>query len=116
MRLGNLPVNLNLLPSAETDVTRQYRYYLVDQDAPEIAIRFREEVERGIRQIMRTPKLGTPVRSAVPGLRRWPVAGFDKFSIYYFEKRGELRVLHVLHGSRNIGRILRQVSRSDYRD
>ena len=116
MRLGKLPVKLNLLPPAEADVTRQYRYYLVDQDAPEIAARFREEVQRGIQQIMRTPKLGSPVRSAVPGLRRWPVAGFDKFSIYYFERRGELRVLHVLHGSRNIGRILRQASPSDYRD
>jgi plasmid stabilization system protein ParE len=37
-------VKAELFPRAEADIIHQFRYYLVDQDAPVIAVRFHEAV------------------------------------------------------------------------
>jgi plasmid stabilization system protein ParE len=105
-------VRVKVLPNAEADLTRQYRYYLVDRDAPEVATRFREEVVQSFQQIKRNPDLGSPVPAAGPGVRRWPIAGFDKFGVYYVAVGGELHVLRVLHGSRDPRRISAEIRRS----
>jgi plasmid stabilization system protein ParE len=47
-------------PSARDDIIRQFRYYLVDQDKPEVANRFVEAVENTIQKILRTPNAGAP--------------------------------------------------------
>jgi hypothetical protein len=37
--------------TASDDIVRQFRYYLLSADAPEIAIRFREAVRRTIQTL-----------------------------------------------------------------
>jgi len=38
-------VKIEIYPRAQADIIRQFRYYLVDQDAPAVAFRFREAVD-----------------------------------------------------------------------
>lgn len=40
------------------------------------------------------------------GLRSWPVSAFEKIRIYYLVEDGILRIVRVLHGNRDIARIL----------
>jgi plasmid stabilization system protein ParE len=41
------------------------------------------------------------------GLRTWPVRGFDDYLIFYRVANGEIVVLAVLHGKRNLPKALR---------
>jgi len=43
-------VRIEILPRAGDDIVRQFRYYLVEQDAPAAAFRFREAVIESIHQ------------------------------------------------------------------
>ncbi len=44
-------MKVELFPKAEADIIRQFRYYLVEQDAPSTAVRFREAVIGSIKQL-----------------------------------------------------------------
>jgi toxin ParE1/3/4 len=100
-------VNVELFPQAQADIIRQFRYYLVEQGAPLTAVRFREAVSTSIKQLKPHPRIGSIIRGSIPGLRSWPVKGFDVIRIYYLEAPGSLRVIRVLHGSRNIRQMLK---------
>ncbi len=96
-------------PAARDDIIRQFRYYLVGQDRPEVANRFVEAVERTIDKILRTPNGGAPKHfsnESLDGLRSWPVEEFEDVRIYYLAQEDEVRVIRVLHGKRDITRIL----------
>ena len=54
-----------ILPAARDDILRQFRYYLVVQDKPEVAERFLSAVRRTVEGIIRTPQGGAP--SVFPG-------------------------------------------------
>jgi plasmid stabilization system protein ParE len=41
--------------TASDDIIRQFRYYLVTAEAPEIALRFREAVTRTIQSLRQNP-------------------------------------------------------------
>jgi plasmid stabilization system protein ParE len=43
-------VKHTIRPTARDDIIREFRYYLVDQDRPEVAKRFVEAVEKNYRQ------------------------------------------------------------------
>jgi toxin ParE1/3/4 len=101
-------VRIEILPRAGNDIIRQFRYYLVDQDAPAAAFRFREAVIESIDQLKPHPRIGAPFQGSIAGLRSWPVKGFEAIRIYYQELPGALRVVRILHGSRNVRRILKQ--------
>ncbi len=95
--------------AARDDIIRQFRYYLVDQDKPEVAERFLGAVQRTIEEIVRTPNGGAPKRlsnEALRYLRSWPVQEFEDVRIYYLAQEGLVRVVRVLHGKRDINRIL----------
>ena len=68
-------MKIEIFPRAKADIIRQFRYYLVDQDAPLIALRFREAVIESLEQLKPHP-----------------------------------RVLRILHGKRDVRRILRRES------
>jgi len=101
-------VKVELFPRAEADIIRQFRYYLVDQDTPLIAVRFREAVIESISQLKAHPRIGSLFRGSISGLRSWPVKGFDMIRIYYLDGPSRLRVVRVLHGKRDIRQILSQ--------
>jgi toxin ParE1/3/4 len=95
--------------AARDDIIRQFRYYLVQQDVPEVADRFVEAVQHSIQEILRMPGMGAPKHlsnEALDGLRSWHVQGFEDVRIYYLVQGDTVRVIRVLHGKRDINRIL----------
>ena len=88
-------------PRAQDDILRQFRWYLVEQDAADAAFRFVEAVEASVEQLVRMPNMGAPreIRNpALKGLRLWPVKDFDEFLIFYVVAGDTVRVIRILHG------------------
>jgi plasmid stabilization system protein ParE len=101
-------VKVELFPRAEADIIRQFRYYLVDQGSPLVAVRFREAVIESINHLKPHPRIGSLFRGSIPGLRSWPVRGFEMIRIYYLDNPGRLRVVRILHGKRDVRQMLNQ--------
>jgi toxin ParE1/3/4 len=109
-------LNPVIRPRARDDITQQFRWYLVEKDAPDAAFRFVDAVEASVEQLLRTPNMGAPREPrnpALKGLRVWPVNEFDEFLIFYVVQGDTLRVIRVLHGKRDIDRILKKESADD---
>jgi toxin ParE1/3/4 len=103
-------------PKAQDDILRQFRWYLVEQDAPDAAFRFVGAVESSVEQLVRMPNVGAPreIRNtALKGLRFWPVKDFDEFLIFYMVDGDTVRVIRILHGKRDLDRILKKESADD---
>jgi toxin ParE1/3/4 len=95
--------------TASDDIVRQFRYYLVTAEAPEIALRFREAVRRTIQSLSANPHVGPRYSSSNPriqNLRSWPVAGFEAIRIYYALEEDAMHIIRILHGKRDVRRIL----------
>lgn len=95
--------------SASDDIVRQFRYYLLTAEAAEIALRFREAVRRTIQSLSQNPHVGPRYSSGNPrlrNLRSWPVAGFEAIRIYYAIEADAMHVVRILHGKRDVKRIL----------
>jgi addiction module RelE/StbE family toxin len=95
--------------SAKDDVIRQFRYYLVLMDVPEVAVRFRQGVQVSVESLREHPFMGPRYRlrnSRIQDLRVWPVAGWESVRIYYTVEADVLRVIRVLHDKRDVRRIL----------
>ncbi len=102
-------------PAAREDILRQYRYYLIEQNAEEIAQRFLEAIQNGLDQLHRHPRIGSPKifsNPALAGLRSWPVPGFPAIRIYYLLGE-EIRVIRILHGKRDTHSLLENESLED---
>ena len=101
--------------SASDDVVRQFRYYLIDQNVPEIALRFRDALRHTIDSLREHPLVGARYRSRkkeLQELRSWPVAGFEATRIYYLPDTDAIHVIRILHGKRDVKRILERGSSS----
>lgn len=95
--------------AARDDLTRQFRYYLVTLDLHDVAGRFKEAVKRTAKAIQEHPLAGPPYHLRNPqlkDLRSWPVSGFDSIRFYFIVDRGVVRVIRILHGNRDVRRIL----------
>lgn len=102
--------------AARDDLVRQFRYYLVDQDRPEVALRFRESVRRTVQWLRHHPRVGPHYGSSLPALQNlhsWPVAGFEVIRIYYLLDEDAIRVIRILHGRRDVKRILEREAQPD---
>jgi toxin ParE1/3/4 len=102
-------VKVSYRQAASDDVVRQYRYYLVTLNLPEVAARFRDAVRRTVQSLRQHPLVGPHYRSSNPqlqNLRTWPVTGFEATRIYYFLDEDTIRLIRVLHGKRDVKRIL----------
>ena len=103
-------------PRARNDIIRQFRWYLVEQDAPDVAFRFLDAVEESVEQLLPMPNMGAPKElknPALKGLRFWLVKGFEEFLIFYLVRGETVRVIRILHGKRDIDRILKKESADD---
>lgn len=95
--------------SASADVIRQFRYYFTTENSPGLAIRFREAVRLTIASLGQHPLVGPRYRSSNPQLqdmRSWPVAGFEAIRIYYIPSNNLIQIIRILHGKRDLKRIL----------
>lgn len=100
-------MNRVIRPAARADIIRQFRYYLLDRQAPDAALRFLDSVEKTIGEVVRHPAAGAPRRMpALPGLRSWPVAGFDEIRVFYVATEQSVSIVRVLHGRRDLRHIL----------
>ena len=91
------------------DVVRQFRYYLVTLNLPGIAVRFQDAVRRTVESLREHPFVGPRYASSSPqlqNLRSWPVAGFEDIRVYYLLADDAIRVIRILHGKRDVKRIL----------
>ena len=103
-------------PRAQDDILRQFRWYLIEQDAPDAAFQFMEAVEASVEQLLSMPYIGAPRElrnQALEGLRFWPVKDFDDFLIFYVVVEDTVRVIRILHGTRDLDRILKKESADD---
>jgi toxin ParE1/3/4 len=103
-------------PAARDDIIRQFRYYLVTENAPDVAFRFLDAVDDSIEQLLPVPHIGAPrhfTNPALEGLRSWPVKDFEDIRIYYLLRPDLLRVVRVLHGRRDIQTILEHENEDD---
>jgi plasmid stabilization system protein ParE len=111
--MGRKIVNAYVRTAAREDILRQFRYYLIEQDVPDVARRFLDAVESAVDTLRRTPGIGSPKQLANPrlaGLRSWPVPDFPSVRVYYIYAGNALRVLRVLHGKRDIHPLLEESS------
>jgi toxin ParE1/3/4 len=95
--------------AASDDFVRQFRYYLLAINIPEIAVRFREAVRRTVESLRQHPLVGPRCPSSNPqlqNLRSWPVAGFEAIRIYYLSDEHAIHIIRILHGKRDVKRIL----------
>ncbi len=75
-----------------------------------------DAVEESILQLLHMPCSGMPrelKNPALRGLRAWPVRDFDDFTIFYQVVENTLRVIRILHGKRDVARILKKESDDD---
>ena len=96
--------------SASDDVIRQFRYYLVTLNLPDVAVRFRDAVRHTVLSLQQHPFIGPRYRSGNPQLqtlRTWPVTGFEAIRIYYVPDADTIRVIRVLHGKRDVKSIIK---------
>jgi toxin ParE1/3/4 len=87
------------------------------EDAFEAANRFLEAVDESIEAICQTPQIGAPKQFKNPslsGLRSWAVKGFEDILIFYVVQPDALRVVRVLHGRRDIKKILEREKANEY--
>jgi plasmid stabilization system protein ParE len=111
--MGRKIVNAYIRTAAREDILRQFRYYVVEKQIPQVAQRFLDEVEAAVDTLCRAPGIGTPKRLynlRLAGLKSWPVPGFPSVRIYYIYAGNELRVVHVLHGKRDIRQLLEETN------
>jgi toxin ParE1/3/4 len=47
-------------------------------------------------------------RASLRRLRRWPVQGFENWLIFYFPRRDGVEIVHIMHGARDIERLLNE--------
>ena len=82
--------------------------YLADR-SPAVAVRFIDAAEQAFKRLRQTPEIGGLWDFQDPrlrGIRVWPIRGFRNHLIFYRVTETAVQVLRVLHGSRDIERIL----------
>ncbi len=96
------------LPRAETDLIGCYTY-LGEQASIETADRFLNAVDKTLSLIAKSPGIGAPHETNHPQLtelRSLPVSKFKRYVLYYQAFDDRIEVVRVLHGARDIRRIL----------
>ena len=95
------------------DVAREdlldYYDYLSEQGAPLAGARFLQAVEQAFARIREMPGVGNPREVDHPrlaGLRSVAVPGFEVMRFYYVESEDVVRIIRMLHGSRDVKSVL----------
>lgn len=83
--------------------------WLAEREDAALALRFVDAVETSIHELADQPKLGPLVQLKNPQLARmrfWRVKGFPNHLIFYQEFDGDLVIVRVLHGARELDSLL----------
>ncbi|MGA9670322.1 MAG: type II toxin-antitoxin system RelE/ParE family toxin [Terracidiphilus sp.] len=101
---------LRISEAAALSIVEQADYYQQASDFATIQ-QWEEAVDNAMRSLLTLPERGAPCRFRTPALAglRWIfVPGFPKHMVFYryLSQESAIRVVHVLHGSRNLETIL----------
>jgi toxin ParE1/3/4 len=102
------PTRLVVSDLASADILEQADWYEIQSGAL-LAQRWENAVTSCVLRILKSPNSGTPCafKSAeLKNLRRTTIAGFPKHLIFYRLSEGELHVLRIVHGARDLERLL----------
>jgi plasmid stabilization system protein ParE len=95
-----------LTPAARADLTEISDY--ISRDNPNAARRVRDELRTAMQKLAEMPEMGHYRRDlADEPLRFWPV--YSYLIIYRSEAR-PVQVVRVLHGARDVRRLLEEIS------
>jgi len=104
-------VKITFRQASLDDVIRQFRYYLAQADVPEVSVRFKAAVRKTARAIQENPRAAPSYavnNQQLQNLRSWPIIGFEALPFYFLIDDEAIRVIRILHGKRDIKRILEQ--------
>jgi toxin ParE1/3/4 len=96
------------LPAADQDLDDQAAY-LVAEASLEIALRCHDAANINFGKIASTPGIGERWPSSSPrltGMRICRIEGFEKHLIFYRAVDNEIEIVRVIHGARDIDRLL----------
>ena len=80
----------------------------VAADNPEAAGRFLAAAEDAFALIRRHPGIGRLRSFSLPGVRSWVVPEFGNYVIFYLPTKEDVQILAVLHGARDLSRVLNE--------
>lgn len=103
-----MTARLRVTPAADGDLDNQAAY-LAANASLKTALRFYDAAATTFEKIARMPGLGELRDSANPrlsGLRVWRLEGFEKHLIFYRPTEHGVEIVRVLHGARDIDRVL----------
>ena len=95
---------LRIRPAARRDLAYIAAYIKLDD--VDSALRFRSAVEHELELLRIHPFLGYRRHFRTPGLRSWRISGFEDYLIFYLPCDTSVEIVRVLHGARNLQRIL----------
>ena len=99
-------MRLHFLPGANRDVEDHLDYF--DRIDPQLGERFLSGLAESTQRICATPGVGAPepVGQHFGEVRRWHVHGFRNWLVFYREVPGEIQVIRIIHGARELGPLL----------
>lgn len=93
---------------ADSDIDHQLEYFAIEAGLV-TARRFLQALRKTCGALQESPELGRIRRvqdQRLEGIRFWPVAGFRRHLIFYIPTDTAIDVVRVLHGARDIERLL----------
>jgi toxin ParE1/3/4 len=100
-------LRLVIRPEADRDLDDHYDY--IAQDNLDVAMRLLEAAHATLDELAELPGREKPRLLKNPrlsGLRQWPIRGFSNYLIFYLTTEEAVEVVRVLHGARDLERIL----------
>jgi toxin ParE1/3/4 len=97
-----------VLPAADADLDEQAAY-LARAASLETALRFYDAASATFEVLARMPGIGErrqTTNQRLEGLRAWRIEGFEKHVVFYRSVADGIEIVRVLHGARDIDRIL----------
>jgi toxin ParE1/3/4 len=94
--------------AARGDLLDHY-VYLAEEASEAVAERFWQRLEESFRLLGSQPHIGQAVPTTKPELRdmrKWSVADFEQFLIFYIPRPGDVLIVRVLHSSRDWWQLL----------
>jgi toxin ParE1/3/4 len=74
----------------------------IAEDNADAADRFFAAVENAFEFLKLHPHIGRLRSFSVAGIRSWIIPGFGNYLIFYIPTAGEVRVLAIIHGGRDL--------------
>jgi toxin ParE1/3/4 len=92
---------------AISDILELADWYESQSDV-QLAQRWQEAVTSTLLRVSKLPNSGSPCRfraTELRGTRRLPIAGFPRHLMFYQFTKGEVFVLRIVHGARDLERL-----------